>query len=55
LAGSSLPFTYRIPAVDMALDAEVEEMLCIGIGVVDSYDFHALEAIQSTAERRDGG
>ena len=55
LAGSSLPVTWRMPDVDMPLGAEVEEMLCIAIGGVDSYDFHALEAIQCMAERRDGG
>jgi hypothetical protein len=44
-----------MPAVDMPLDAQVEEMLCIAIGGVDSYDFHAIEAIRSIAERRDGG
>ena len=55
LAGSSLPVTWRMPDVDMPLGAKVEEMLCIAIGGVDSYDFHALEAIQCMAERRDGG
>lgn len=55
LAGSSLPVTWRMPAVDMPLGAEVEEMLCIAMGGVDSYDFHALETIQCMAERRRGG
>jgi hypothetical protein len=55
LAGSSLPVTWRMPAVDMPYGAEVEEVLCLGIGMVDSYDFHALEMIQCMAERRRGG
>src|SRR5215831_2070723 len=29
--------------------------MCVAIGAVDSYDFHALEAIQCMAERRKGG
>lgn len=55
LAGSSLPVTWRMPAVDMPYGAEIEEVLCIAIGRVDSYDFHALEVIQCMAERRRGG
>jgi hypothetical protein len=55
LAGSSLPVTWRMPAVDMPFGAEVEEVLCVGIGGIDSYDFHALETIQCMSERRRGG
>jgi hypothetical protein len=55
LAGSSLPVTWRMPSIDMPDGAEVEEMLCVAIGGIDSYDFHALEAIQCMAERRRGG
>jgi hypothetical protein len=55
LAGSSLPVTWRMPAVDVPYGADLEEVLCIGYGGVDSYDFHALETIQCMAERRRGG
>jgi hypothetical protein len=55
LAGSSLPVTWRMPALDMPYGAEVEEVLCLAIGGIDSYDFHALEVIQCMAERRRGG
>jgi hypothetical protein len=55
LAGSSLPVTWRMPAVDLPYGAEVEEVLGVGFGAVDSYDFHALEMIQCMAERRRGG
>jgi hypothetical protein len=55
LAGSSLPVTWRMPSIDMPFGAEVEEVMGIGFGQVDSYDFHALEAIQCMAERRRGG
>ncbi|MGH7199359.1 MAG: hypothetical protein ACREJB_02065, partial [Planctomycetaceae bacterium] len=55
MAGSSLPVTWRMPSIDMPYGAEVEEVLCVAIGRVDSYDFHALEVIQCMAERRRGG
>ncbi len=48
-AGSSLPVTWRMPAIDMPYDAKVEELLCVAMGGVDSYDFHALEVIQCMA------
>jgi hypothetical protein len=54
-AGSSLPVTWRMPALDMPFGAEVEEVLGIAHGAVDVYDFHALEMIQCMAERRRGG
>src|SRR5438128_2224243 len=54
LAGSSLPVTWRMPAVDLPYGTEVEEMLCVAFGNVDSYDFHALEVLQCMAERRKG-
>ena len=54
-AGSSLPVTWRMPAIDLPHGAEVEEVLGVAMGAVDIYDFHALEMIQSMAERRRGG
>jgi hypothetical protein len=53
-AASSVPITWRIPSVEMPAGAEVEEVLCVSNGNVDSYDFHALETIQCFAERRKG-
>ena len=55
LAGSSLPVTWRTPDIDLPLGSDVEEMLCVAVGGLDSYDFHALEVIQCMAERRRGG
>lgn len=54
-AGSSLPVTWRMPSIDMPYGADVEELMCVAIGGIDSYDFHALEVIQCMAERRRGG
>ena len=55
LAGSSLPVTWRMPAIDMPYGADVDEVMCVAMGGLDSYDFHALEVIQCMAERRRGG
>ncbi|MBX7165737.1 MAG: hypothetical protein K1X74_05255 [Pirellulales bacterium] len=55
LAGSSLPVTWRMPSIDLPFGAEVEEVMCLAMGGIDSYDFHALEVIQCMAERRRGG
>ena len=32
LAGSSLPVTWRMPAIDLPYGAEVEEVMCVAIG-----------------------
>ena len=55
LAGSSLPVTWRMPAIDLPYGAEVEEILGLAHGPTDIYDFHALEMMQCMAERRKGG
>ncbi|MFO0789035.1 MAG: hypothetical protein U0805_06220 [Pirellulales bacterium] len=55
LAGSSLPVTWRLPAIDMPFDAPLVESVCVGYGGVDSYDFHGLETAQCMSERRQGG
>ena len=54
-AGSSLPVTWRMPDVELPYGTEVEELMSVAIGGIDSYDFHALEVIQCMAERRRGG
>ena len=55
MAGSSLPVTWRTPALDMPLGAAVREAVCVAYGGVDSYDFHALETLQCMVERRRDG
>lgn len=55
LAGSSLPVTWRLPALELPLGCEIAEALMIGYGPSDPYDFHALEALQCMVERRRGG
>lgn len=54
-AGSSLPVTRRMPAIDMPHGAPLSESVCVAYGGVDSYDIHALETAQCMSERRRGG
>ncbi len=55
LAGSSLPVTRRMPAIDMPYNASLLESVCVAYGGIDSYDIHALETAQCMSERRSGG
>lgn len=55
LAGSSLPVTWRLPAVEIPYGAELDEALMVGVGGSDAMDYHALEAMQCMVERRKGG
>jgi hypothetical protein len=55
LAGSSLPVTWRLPAIDLPLDCDIAEAVMIGEGGSDAMDFHALEGLQCMVERRRGG
>jgi hypothetical protein len=55
MAGSSLPVTRRIPAVDLSSGAPLVESVTVAYGGVDAYDIHALELAQSMSERRRGG
>ncbi|MDO8543627.1 MAG: hypothetical protein Q7S40_24560 [Opitutaceae bacterium] len=55
LAGSSLPVTRRMPAIDMPYGTPLAESVCACYGGMDSYDFHGLEVAQCMSERRKGG
>jgi hypothetical protein len=55
LAGSSLPVTRRMPAIEMPYNASLLESVCVAYGGIDSYDIHALETAQCMSERRSGG
>ncbi|HIG29167.1 MAG TPA: hypothetical protein EYQ50_15815 [Verrucomicrobiales bacterium] len=54
-AGSSLPVTRRMPAIDMPHNTPLKESVAVAYGGVDSYDIHALETAQCMSERRRGG
>jgi len=55
LAGSSVPVTWRLPAIDLPLGCEIEDVIMLGEGGSDAMDFHALEGLQCMVERRKGG
>ena len=54
LAGSPLPVTWRLPALELPLGCVVEEALLVG-GAAQPADYRALEALQCMVERRRGG
>lgn len=55
LAGSSLPVTRRLPAVDIPWGAPLSESVAVGYGGIEKYDYHGLETAQCMSERRRGG
>jgi hypothetical protein len=55
MAGSSVPLAQRVPPLELAAGAEIEEAVSIHGGGIESYDFHALEVMQSFIESRRGG
>lgn len=56
LAGSSLPLTWRVPVgAQWPLGAEMTDLVVVGHGPKEIYDFHSLETMQVHAERRAGG
>src|SRR5262245_13368544 len=55
MAGSSLPVTWRLPALELSSGVALEEAVAVGYGGIDSYDFHVLETGQCMSERRAKG
>jgi hypothetical protein len=55
LAGSSVPVTWRRPALKLPRGCELVEAVQIGYGPFEGYGFHALEGLECMAERRKGG
>jgi len=55
MAGSSVPLAERRPAFELPKNARIDEVVSIHSGGLESYDFHALEALQSIVEARRGG
>jgi hypothetical protein len=55
MAGSSVPLAERRPLIEFPAGAVVEEAVSIHGGGIESYDFHALEVMQSLIEARRGG
>jgi hypothetical protein len=55
MAGSSVPLAQRVPPLEIPAGAKVVEAVATHGGGLDSYDFHALEVMQSMVESRAGG
>ena len=55
LAGSSIPVTWRRPALKFARGTKMTEAVQLGYGPFEAYGFHAIEALQCMVERRKGG
>ncbi|MFC1528766.1 hypothetical protein ACFL5B_02535 [Candidatus Latescibacterota bacterium] len=55
MAGSSLPFAWRFPPLELDLETPVEKALFACYGGKERYGCHALEALQCMVERREGG
>jgi hypothetical protein len=53
--GSSVPYMEVEPTYDRALLGELREAFVISWGGTESYGFHAMDLLQSLAERREGG
>ena len=52
MAGSSLPVTWRFPALEIPLDRDFKDALVVSRGDLEIYGFHALETLQCMVERR---
>ncbi len=55
MAGSSLPVTWRRPALRLPRNCELVEAVQVGYGPFEGYGFHALEGLQCMVERRRAG
>ncbi len=55
MAGSSIPVTWRTPAVDVPRGAKLKQIVATSYHTLDAYGFHALEMVQCLAEQRAGG
>ena len=55
MAGSSLPLAERRPPLDIPSQTRIEEAVAVHGGRLETYDFHALELLQSIVESRKGG
>jgi hypothetical protein len=54
MAGSSIPFTFRCPPIEVQLQAPVEEVVLVSNAPKDPGHYHAFEFVQSLVERRRG-
>ncbi len=55
MAGSSVPLTWRYPAIDVPRGARISEIVATSYGDLEAYGYHGLEVLQCLADRRAGG
>jgi hypothetical protein len=55
MAGSSVPFGWRSPWMEIEAGTPIHEAVTLGFSGLDIYGFHTLEALQCMVERRAGG
>ena len=55
MAGSSVPGSWRHPAVDVGRGSRLSGVCVVSYGSTDHYGFHALECLQALVEQRAGG
>ena len=55
LAGSTIPVSWRIPAIDTPYGAKQKYAVGISFSGLDIYGFHLLDGLQAVVERRKGG
>ena len=53
MAGSSLPVTWRLPAIEPPLGLNWKQAIVASRGELEVFGFHALETLQCMVERRD--
>lgn len=53
--GSSLPLTWRRPALEFRRGVELDEVLAVSFSDIEEHGYHAVELMQAMAERRKGG
>ncbi len=55
LAGSTIPVSWRIPAIDTPYGVRQKYAVGISFSGLDIYGFHLLDGLQAVVERRKGG
>ncbi len=53
--GSSLPLTWRRPALEFERGIKLDEVLAVSTSDLEEHGYHAIELMQAMAERRRGG
>ncbi|MFN7922518.1 MAG: hypothetical protein U0Q16_20610 [Bryobacteraceae bacterium] len=54
-SGSSLPLTWRKPALEFERGIELSEVMALSFSDLEEHGYHAIELMQAMAERRKGG